>query len=92
MCLIKDKQLTKKFKITKANVDALFPDIQWGDPVMSKGFDIDFEGLDMDPDQVQRFLTQKRLKYQKSNLFAIKTMDGTENVVSKMIEANEEGF
>ena len=30
LCLIKDKQLTKKFKITKANVDA-FPDIRWGD-------------------------------------------------------------
>lgn len=62
---------------------------------MSKGFDIDFEGLDMDPDQVQALLKQykKIKKYQKSNLFAIKTMDGTENVVSKMIEeANEEGF
>ncbi len=31
LCLIKDKQLTKKFKITKANVDAAFPDIRWGD-------------------------------------------------------------
>lgn len=62
---------------------------------MSKGFDINFEGLDMDPDQVQALLKQykKIKKYQKSNLFAIKTMDGTENVVSKMIEeANEEGF
>ena len=49
----------------------------------------------MDPDQVQALLKQykKIKKYQKSNLFAIKTMDGTENVVSKMIEeANEEGF
>ncbi len=62
---------------------------------MSKGFDIDFEGLDMDPDQVQALLKQykKIKKYQKSNLFAIKTMDGTENVVSKMIEeAHEGGF
>jgi|TARA_R100000081_G_C4817737_1_gene176632 hypothetical protein len=62
---------------------------------MSKGFDINFEGLDMDPDQVQALLKQykKIKKYQKSNLFAIKTMDGTENVVSKMIEeAHEEGF
>tara|TARA_Y100000592_G_scaffold44229_2_gene70138 strand:- start:13434 stop:13622 length:189 start_codon:yes stop_codon:yes gene_type:complete len=62
---------------------------------MSKGFDINFEGLDMDPDQVQALLKQykKIKKYQKSNLFAIKTMDGTESVVSKMIEeANEEGF
>ena len=62
---------------------------------MSKGFDINFEGLDVDPDQVQALLKQykKIKKYQKSNLFAIKTMDGTESVVSKMIEeANEEGF
>lgn len=62
---------------------------------MSKGFDINFEGLDMDPDQVQALLKQykKIKKYQKSNLFAIKTMDGTENVVSKMIEeAHEGGF
>ena len=62
---------------------------------MSKGFDIDFEGLDMDPDQVQALLKQykKIKKYQKSNLFAVKTMDGTEKVVSKMIEeANEGGF
>ena len=62
---------------------------------MSSGFDIDFEGLDMDPDQVQVLLKQykKIKKYQKSNLFAIKTMDGTENVVSKMIEeGNESGL
>jgi|TARA_R100000455_G_C6273587_1_gene131396 hypothetical protein len=62
---------------------------------MSKGFDINFEGLDMDPDQVQALLKQykKIKKYQKSNLFAIKTMDGTEDVVSKMIEeAHEGGF
>lgn len=62
---------------------------------MSKGFDIDFEGLDMDPDQVQSLLKEykKIKKYQKSNLFAVKTMDGTENVVSKMIEdAREGGF
>ena len=31
LCLIKDKQLATKFKITKANVDAAFPDIRWGD-------------------------------------------------------------
>ena len=31
LCLIKDKQLTKKFKITKANVDAAFPTFRWGD-------------------------------------------------------------
>ena len=62
---------------------------------MSKGFDISFEGLDMDPDHVQLLLKKykKVKKYQKSSLFAIKTMDGTEDIVSKMIEeARQEGF
>jgi len=36
---------------------------------------------------------KKIKKYQKSNLFTIKTLDGTETIVSKMIEeAKEEGF
>lgn len=58
-----------------------------------KGFDINFEGLDMDPDEVQALLKKyKKLKrYQKSSLFAVKTMDGTENVVSKMVEEAREG-
>ena len=62
---------------------------------MSNGFDINFEGIDMSPDDVQGLLKKykKIKKYQKSNLFAIKTMDGTEEIVSKMIEeAREEGF
>lgn len=62
---------------------------------MSKGFDIDFEGIDMNPDAVQDLLKKykKIKKYQKSNLFQIKTMDGTEDIVSKMVEeAHEEGF
>jgi adenosine deaminase len=60
---------------------------------MSNGFDINFEGLDMNPDEVQDLLRKykKIKKYQKSNLFAIKTMDGTEDVVSKMIEEAREG-
>jgi phosphoribosyl-ATP pyrophosphohydrolase len=55
---------------------------------MSKGFDIDFEGISMDPDQIQQLVRKykKIKKYQKSSLFAVKTMDGTENIVSKMIE------
>ncbi len=60
-----------------------------------KGFDINFEGLDMEPDQIQTLLKKykKIKKYQKSSLFAVKTMDGTENVVSKMIkEGSEESF
>ena len=62
---------------------------------MSNGFDISFEGIDMSPDDVQDLLKKykKIKKYQKSNLFAIKTMDGTEEIVSKMIEeARDEGF
>tara|TARA_R100000005_G_C4991165_1_gene198548 strand:- start:120 stop:305 length:186 start_codon:yes stop_codon:yes gene_type:complete len=59
---------------------------------MSKGFDVDF---DMSTDEIEGLLKEykKIKKYQKSNLFAIKTMDGTEKVVSKMIEeAKESGF
>ena len=60
---------------------------------MSNGFDINFEGLDMNPDEVQDLLRKYKTikKYQKSNLFTIKTMDGTEDVVSKMIEEAREG-
>ena len=62
---------------------------------MSSGFDINFEGIDMKPDDVQDLLKKykKIKKYQKSNLFAIKTMDGTEEIISKMIEeAQDAGF
>ena len=62
---------------------------------MADGFDINFEGLDMNPDQVQELLKKykKIKKYQKSNIFQIKSMDGTEDIVSKMIEeANETGL
>lgn len=57
-----------------------------------KGFDVEFE---VPKDQVQELLRKykKVKKYQRSGLFAVKTMDGTEDIVSKMIEeAQEEGF
>jgi phosphoribosyl-ATP pyrophosphohydrolase len=57
-----------------------------------KGFDVEFE---VPKDQVQELLKKykKVKKYQRSSLFVVKTMDGTENIVSKMIEeAQEEGF
>ena len=59
---------------------------------MSNGFDIKFEGLDMDSDQVQALLKQykKIKKYQKSNLFVVKTLDGTEDYVSELIKEGEE--
>tara|TARA_B100000902_G_C27139743_1_gene827975 strand:+ start:204 stop:389 length:186 start_codon:yes stop_codon:yes gene_type:complete len=61
---------------------------------MSEGFieNVEFE---VPREQVKKLLKsyKKIKKYQKSNLFAIKTMDGTEDIVSKMIEeAQEEGF
>jgi cytochrome oxidase Cu insertion factor (SCO1/SenC/PrrC family) len=60
---------------------------------MAKGFDVNFEGLEMDPDQVQALVKKykKIKKYQKSNLFTIKTLDGTEDYISKMIEEAREG-
>ena len=64
---------------------------------MGKGFDynINFEGLDMSQESVQELVKKykKIKKYQKSSLFAVKTMDGTEDLVSKMIEeATDAGF
>ena len=59
------------------------------------GFDIDFEGIGMNPDQVQDLLKKykKVKKYQRSNLFVVKNLDGTEDIVSKMIdESREAGF
>jgi hypothetical protein len=60
---------------------------------MSKGFDINFEGLDMSQEGVQELVKKykKIKKYQKSSLFAVKTMDGTEEIVSKMVEEAREG-
>ena len=57
-----------------------------------KGFDIKFEGIDMNPDQVQELLRKykKVKKYQKTNLFAVKTMDGTEDYVSELIKEGED--
>ena len=52
---------------------------------MSKGFDIEVE---MPKSDIDRLLKKykKIKKYQKSSLFAVKTMDGTEELVSKMIQ------
>ena len=60
---------------------------------MGKGFDINFEGLDMNQEDVQELVKKykKIKKYQKSPLFAVKTMDGTEEIVSKMVEEAREG-
>lgn len=51
-------------------------------------YNVEFEGLNMDQDQVQALVKKykKLKKYQKSSLFAVKTIDGTETIISKMIE------
>tara|TARA_R110001606_G_scaffold28835_6_gene90773 strand:- start:348 stop:533 length:186 start_codon:yes stop_codon:yes gene_type:complete len=61
---------------------------------MSDGF-VDNVEFELPKEQINKLLKsyKKIKKYQKSSLFAIKTIDGTEDVVSKMIEeAVEEGF
>lgn len=52
---------------------------------MSKGFDVEVEMPKEDIDKLLKKYKSLK-KYQKSNLFAIKTMDGTENVISKMVK------
>jgi hypothetical protein len=61
---------------------------------MSEGF-VDNVEFELPKEDIKKLLKsyKKIKKYQKSSLFAIKTMDGTESVISKMIEeAKEEGF
>ena len=62
---------------------------------MSGGFregeyDVKIEG--MAPDQIDALLKKyKKLnKYRRSALFAIKTLDGTENVVASMVKEAED--
>lgn len=56
---------------------------------MSDGFDVSVEMPRADIDRLLKKYKSLK-KYQKSNLFAIKTMDGTENVISKMIKEVED--
>ena len=55
---------------------------------MSDGFDIKFEGIDMDPDQVQALLKEykKYKKYKKSNLFTIKELSGEETIIKNLVD------
>tara|TARA_R100000008_G_scaffold85757_1_gene76553 strand:- start:1585 stop:1782 length:198 start_codon:yes stop_codon:yes gene_type:complete len=62
---------------------------------MSGGFregeyDVKIEG--MAPDQIDALLKKyKKLnKYRRSSIFAIKTLDGTENVVAPMVKEAED--
>jgi hypothetical protein len=56
---------------------------------MSKGFDVEVEMPKADIDRLLKKY-KKIKKYQKSSLFAVKTMDGTENIVSSLIREAEE--
>ena len=64
---------------------------------MTKGFGKDDVKVEFEIPQEQIDMLLKKYKkikkYQKSNLYQVMTMDGTERIVSEMIEeAREEGF
>tara|TARA_B100000575_G_C22948570_1_gene548680 strand:+ start:680 stop:856 length:177 start_codon:yes stop_codon:yes gene_type:complete len=48
--------------------------------------------VEMNPEEYKRLLKKykKTKKYMKSNLFAVKTMDGTEKYVSNLLKEAEE--
>jgi len=56
---------------------------------MSNGFDVEFE---LPPEDLKRLLKKykKLKKYQKSSIFAVKTIDGTEDIISKLVEEAED--
>ena len=56
---------------------------------MSDGFEVEVEMPRSDIDKLLKKY-KKLKKYQKSSLFVVKTMDGTENVISKMIKEVED--
>ena len=61
---------------------------------MSDGF-VDNVEFEIPKSDVKKLLKKykKLKKYQKSTLFELKSMDGTEEIISQMIkEAEEEGF
>ena len=59
---------------------------------MSKGFDGGNVKVTIDKDEVQKLLKsyKKIKKYMKSSLFAVKTIDGTEEIVSSLLKEAEE--
>lgn len=56
---------------------------------MSKGFEVEVEMPKADIDRLLKKY-KKIKKYQKSSLYAVKIMDGTENIVSSLIREAEE--
>jgi hypothetical protein len=59
---------------------------------MSEGFNSGKVKVTIDQDEVQKLLKEykKIKKYMKSPLFTVKTMDGTEKVVSSLLKEAEE--
>jgi len=59
---------------------------------MSEGFSEEKIEVSIYKDEVKKLLKKykKIKKYQKSLIFEVKTMDGTENYVSKLIKEAEE--
>ena len=60
---------------------------------MSKGFNSDLKvEFELPKEDLDRLLKRykKIKKYQKSNLYAIKVMDGTEEIVSSLLKEYEE--
>ena len=56
---------------------------------MSSGFNVGFNYSKGNMDKLMKKY-KKLKKYQKSSLFAIKTIDGTEEVISKMVKEVED--
>ena len=53
-------------------------------------FDVKIEG--METEQIDKLLKKYKSlsKYRKSSLFALKTMDGTENIIAPMVEETKD--
>ena len=53
-------------------------------------FDVKIEG--METEQIDKLLKKyiRLSKYRKSSLFALKTMDGTENIIAPMVEETKD--
>ena len=59
---------------------------------MSEGFSEENIEVAINKNEIQKLLKKykKIKKYQKSSLFAIKTMDGTEEIISSLLENTKE--
>jgi hypothetical protein len=60
---------------------------------MSEGFSEEKIEVAIYKDEIQKLLKKykKIKKYQRSSIFEVKTMDGTENYISELIKESENG-